>query len=153
MGFGDFASIAFVLIILLSFLWPFGRGKLGSRRGPTTGGPRDFAQSGGYTPVPGRTVNAAPVPTFQSPEESVHLARVEERLTRDEIRERATTSGAKPAQGERTQRRPGAPVPPDVRAGLNADHIRTQLRQRGTAQTAYVMKDVFDRPVGMRDGF
>lgn len=162
MAFGDVASIVFVVAILASLAMSFSRGgatrRMQSGGHAAQGGPRDFAQSGGYQPDSDPLEVAVPLSAVQShridyePGEPVPRSRGEARLTREEMLERGPSNATRPSEEERTQRRPIAAPKKRMQGTARARKIREQLGSRESVQMAYLMKEVLDRPIGMRDG-
>lgn len=154
MGFGDVSSIVFIVVILASLLWPFVRERGRGRLNVTTGSPKDFAHSGGYTRVQPQghsdTPTSSSLSGYQN-EEALHSLRVDERLTRDELAVRDSSLESDVSAVTTAARRPENVRQQEALASPYADSIRTRLSTSASAQEAFVIKEVFDRPVGMRD--
>jgi hypothetical protein len=168
MDFGDVASVIFFLLIVASFLLPR-LGRLGQRvvrdtdRGRSLR-PTSLSESGGYERPARQTTASAPLPRGEGFAEEVGTARNvrrasaglsheldESRLTREEALERGPGAGARPTAEEQQRRtpRPASSVTPVT---PRSERIRQQFANPQAVQAAFVLREVLDRPVGLRDG-
>jgi hypothetical protein len=139
---GDVISGLIWLAIILALVTPWLRSTVARRRMPPipgrrpTGGPRAFAESGGYheeTTAPGRLANPFPV-TRQRPVPD-ELDHVEDPPP---LRSFPRNTGTRYASD--------APVP-----AVRATAIRGALASPGSVRNALVLKEILDTPVSMRD--
>ena len=154
MGFGDITSIVFIVVILASLFWPFVRERGRQRRNLPTGTPRDFAHSGGYARVtPQRqsgSLSSSPLSGHET-EEALHRLRVEERLTREELAVRDSSRESDVSGTTRSAPRQAKMSQQTSSASPSGNSIRLRLSTPASAQEAFIIKEVFDRPVGMRN--
>lgn len=159
---GDIVSIAFFLLIVGSFVLPWVRSFVSPRTpangGAGSAGPKSFTESGGYRPVARRPEQVeAPValdrtrPNADVSQGAVLPERGEARLAREEAAERDSSAGSQPTAEERTRRRPIAPLIVVARDTDDVGQIRSHFRNRQAVRTAIIMREVLDRPVGLRE--
>lgn len=166
MNIGDIIGVVFFLLIVGSFVAPWVRGLLpDGRRGThmrTGGGPKSFAESGGYrtSPRPSTsrptTQNAAPLldtwrGSLEDRQEAPLSLRADARATREEALERGPSAGSQTTSEERTRRQlaPAQVQPP--RHTPDRRRIGRQFVDPASVRMAFIMKEVLDRPAGMRD--
>ncbi len=127
MGIGDIINLVFVLLIAAGVLWQFR--PAGRRRGALPAPrPTSFSQSGDFERP------ARPAVRRRPPEPEGMLDRASEPTA--EERPRAP--------------RPATPAPAHP-ASVRATQIRRQLADRDAVRAAFVLREVLDHPVGMRD--
>jgi hypothetical protein len=139
---GDVISGLVWLAIILAFVTPWLRSRVTRRRMTPmrarrpTGGPRGFAESGGYhgeATAPGKLPNPFPV-TRQRPVPD-ELDHIEEPPP---LRSFPRTRGTMPA-------------PPASLPAVRVTAIRRSLASPGSVRSALVLKEILDTPVSMRN--
>jgi hypothetical protein len=159
---GDVVSIVFVVLIVGSLVLPWIRGLVNPGAGENgrvaSAGPKSFAESGGYRPVARRQVQTQmPVPIEQrrqvefENQEAVLPERGEARLAREEAIERSSPTDFQETAEERTRRRPIAPLIVVTRETVDAGQVRLQFGNPQAVRNAIIMREVLDRPVGLRE--
>lgn len=144
----DILSIAFIVILLTSVMWPFIRSRMRRFDASVTGGPRGFFESGGYV----RTgLSAAQQnPGGEDDFTTVQRDQMEERLTRNELVERGYVVRPSMAADDASVTSSATPLRRRERSP-QLEKLRAQFASPESAQLALLTKEVFDRPVGMRN--
>lgn len=155
---GDIVGIVFFLLIVGSLVLPWARAILTPSSGSAGPAPRSFTESGGYRPAAQRSVQGdAPDPRDQRRQgvfgdlEGVLPERGETPLGREEALEQDPSTDVRQSAEERTRRRPIAPLIVLAQETETAGQIRLQFRSRQAVRTAIIMREVLDRPVGLRE--
>jgi hypothetical protein len=164
---GDIASVVFFLLIVLSFLLPQ-LGRLRQRavqkrsRGRSLR-PTSLSESGGYG-RPARYVTAAVTQRDQPATEAGtsrnvrhDVARLgheldDSRLAREEALERGPGNAVRPTAEEQQRRTTQSAASAATPVASRSARIRQQLANPQAVQTAFVLREVLDRPIGIRDG-
>ena len=159
---GDIVSIVFVLLILSSLVLPWIRGLVNPGSGANgqveSSGPKSFAESGGYRPVARRPVQGQS-PVVAGPRRETEFGdldvvlpeRGEARLAREEAIERSLPTDLQETAEERTRRRPIAPLIVVTQDAVDAGQVRLQFDNPRAVRNAIIMREVLDRPVGLRE--
>lgn len=163
MDIGDVVRIAFLLLIVAGFVLPRARPPatrhMEQSRRDTPSGPKALSESGGYRlpSQPGVRGATAVRPagdrsTGRQNTPATELAAAGGRHRLQAVLEALPSSASNPTAEERA--RPPVITPParHARRGLGSMQVRQQLGRPGSLRLAFVMKEVLDRPVGMREG-
>jgi hypothetical protein len=126
----DIASIVFFLAVIGFFVRPLFDGLIptGKRPAPSPS-PRSVSESGGYH---------APAPRPR--------ARAPQQATPDEYRTDLEDVESRPARPARAAARPATAA-----ATGRAERLRGRMHERSAVQEAFILKELLDPPVGMRD--